>query len=146
MPKSPFRRRVSPSIPFILNVEDETGKFSQSFRLCYDLNKLALVEQELGKSALLDIGELFDNPSVTSVSVLLWAAVQEYNPEYAGKDGLEEIRYNLTIGTAKEAMDACREAFLKQLPAEQVARLKAIIEARIAGQPVPLATSPAPAV
>jgi len=147
MSKSPFRRRVSTPVSFLLNWEDEDGsKVSQSFQLCYDFNSLALVEEALGKSMLMDIGEILDNPSVKNVSVLLWAAVQEHNPEYEGKDGLREIRYNLTVGTAKEALAACSEAFIKQLPAEQVAKLREIQAARTAGeQALPLAMSPAPA-
>ena len=147
MSKSPFRRRVSGSVPFILNCEDADGtKFSQSFQLCYDFNSLALVEASLGKSMLTDIGEILDNPSVKNVSVLLWAAVQEHNPEYEGPDGLREIRYNLTVGTAKEVLAACSQAFVKQLPAEQVKRLEEIQAARAAGeQSLPLAPSLEPA-
>jgi hypothetical protein len=142
--KSALRRRVSASVPFILTYENEDGtKFSDSFRLCYDFNKLALVEEILGKSVLLDIGEILDNPSVKNVSVLLWAAVLENHPEYEGAEGLETIRYNLTTWTAKEALTACTDAFMKQLPLEQQQRLKDIQEKRAAGEKTPpLAPSP----
>jgi hypothetical protein len=138
--KSPLRRRVSPTVPFTLKVEDANGdKFEQSFRLSYDFNTLPLVEEKTGKSMLTQVGEIMDNPSVTNVSILLWAAVLENHPEYQGEEGLRTIRYNLTLATAKVALDACKEAFLLQLPADQVARLKGAVNDEL-----PLAQSPTP--
>lgn len=147
--KSPLRRRITPFVPFILKYEDSSGKYADSFKVAYDWNSLALVEIELGKNMLLDIGQVLDNPSVTNISVLLWAGVQIYHPEYEGPEGLEVLRSNLTIATAKEAKEACSEAFVKQLPAEQVEAMKRAAEAAEkaieAGEtPSPLALSPQP--
>ncbi len=139
--KSSVRRRISPFTPFILKVEDANGdKFEQSLKLSYDFNSLLLVEEKTGKSMLTQVGEVIDNPSIKNVSILLWAAVQEYQPEYEGEEGLRTIRYNLTLATAKDAKEKCAEAFLLQLPADQVARLKGEGEEATP----PLAQSPVP--
>lgn len=118
-----IRERISPSVPFTLEVEDATGKFSHSLRLSYNFDSLGLIETETGKSMLTEATEVFDNPSCKNVSVLLWAALQENHPEYRGLNGLRIIRQNLTLGQAKKAKDACEEAFVKQLPDEQVKKL-----------------------
>lgn len=124
--KSALRRRITPSVPFTLHVEDANGdKFSISFRLSYDFKALTLVEELTGKSMLTEVADVFnENPTVKNVSILLWAAVRENHPEWADEDGFDAIRANLTLATAKEALAACTEAFVKQLPAEQVARMK----------------------
>jgi len=116
--KSPLRRRIAPSVPFVLEWTNADGtKVSESFQLSYDFNSLALVEEALGKSMLLDIGEVFhERPTVKSVSVLLWAAVQENHPEYEGPEGLFVLRSNLTVKSAKAVKEACQEAFMAQLP------------------------------
>jgi len=124
-----IRERISPSVPFTLAVEDARGKFSLSLKLAYDFDALGLVEEQTGKSMLTQATEVFDNPSCKSVSVLFWAALQENHPEYAGEKGLRAVRKNLTLGQAKAAREACFEAFLKQLPDEQVAAFKGEKEA-----------------
>jgi len=144
--KSQLRQHISPSVPFILNVSDETGGYKLSFRLSYDFNAFAAVEGVLGKSMLTDVGELLENPSATNVSVLLWAAVQENHPEYVGEQGLRAIRSYLNTVTAKEAREACSAAYVKQLPAEKLEELRKIQAEREAGVTAsPLAQSPAPA-
>jgi hypothetical protein len=126
-----LRKRITPSVPFTLNVEDDNGdKFTQTFDLAYDLNTLILIEEKLGKSSFTDLGEILDNPTATNVSILFWAAVQINHPEYAGEEGLQLVRTNLTVGTAKAAMAACSEAFVAQLPEEQVKKLKELRAAR----------------
>ena len=118
-----LRERVSPSVRFVLDVQDESGKFSLPLLLSYDFDSLGLIEEHTGKSMLTAATEVFDNPSCKNVSVLLWAAVQENHPEYRGERGLKAVRKNLTLMTAKKAKDACEKAFLKQLPDEQVEKL-----------------------
>ena len=147
--KSPLRRRISPSVPFTLTFEDAEGKFSASYRLAYNWNSLALAEMELGRNLLLEMGVILENPSITTVSILLWAALQEnHEEEFAGKEGLELLRQNLTLSVARAAKEACGEAYTKQLAPEQIAAIekaqKAAEEAAAAGQD-PLAVSPTPA-
>lgn len=153
MKKTPVRRRITPTVPFVLKVEDSEGTQNISLQLAYDFNCFCLVEEKLGNktdgtpwSMLTDVGEILDNPSVKNVSILLWAAVQlNHEGEFGGDDGLWAIRNLLTIPQAQSALDKCAEAFMKQLPAERVEELKKIRAAREAGeQAPPLEPSPAP--
>lgn len=134
---SPLRRRITPFVPFVLKYTDESGEYASNLKIAYDWNSLALVELELGKNMLLDIGAVLDNPSIINVSVLLWAGLQIYHPEYEGAEGLEAVRSNLTIATAAEAKAKCSEAFVKQLPPEQVAAMEKAAAAAAAGQAAP---------
>jgi len=144
--KSAMRRRISPSVPFTLTFEDESGKASFSFKLAYNFNSLSLVEDKLGISMLTDIGNIIDTPTVKNVSVLLWAALQEnHADQYEGDEGLELIRQNLTVAQTKEALNACSAAYVKQLPPEQQARIERIVKAKEEGSEAPpLSQSPAP--
>ncbi len=135
MAKSAFRRRVSPSVPYILEVEDDAGKQSLSFQLAYDFNAFALVEEKLGKSMLTEIGELLDNPSCKNVSVLLWAALQlNHEDDFGGDEGLRSVRNLLTLENVREALEKCSEAFVKQLSKEKREALKKAQEARAKGE------------
>ena len=139
--KSPLRRRISPSVPFTLTFEDEQGKASFSYKLAYNWNSLALIEEQLGTSMIVDIGDIFENPTIKNVSVLLWAALQENHADegYAGVEGLEYIRQNLTIPIAKDALRACSDAYVAQLSPEQQARLKKLANGEQVEQSDPLA-------
>lgn len=140
--KSPLRQRITPSVPFVLDWTDADGaKQTQTFKLSYDLNALMLIEQELGISMFTDAGDVLDAPSATNTSVLLWAAVQEHQPEYEGKFGLRAIRSVLTIDTAKAAIAACSEAYITQLPEEKQKTIREFIEKKKNGE-VPLEQSP----
>lgn len=142
--KSNFRARITPSVPFILAIEDEAGKTSFALRLAYDFNSFSLIEEKLGKSMLTEVGELLDCPSAKNVSVLLWAALQiNHSEDFGGDEGLRAVRNLLTLDTAKAALSACTQAFIKQLPPDKVEELKKIQEAQKAGEPAPpLAPSP----
>lgn len=145
--KSQIRQRVTPWVPFILEWTDAGGaQQSQSFKLSYDLNAFTLIEQELGVSMFTEAGEVFDNVSAKNASVLLWAAVQENQPEYEGVAGLRAIRTLLTISSARAAIIACSEAYITQLPDAKQAILRANIEARKNGEAPPLVQSPTPTV
>jgi uncharacterized membrane protein YccC len=140
--KSPLRRRISPSVPFTLTFEDEQGVFTASYQLAYNLNSMALVELELNKSMLTSLGELLENPTATSVSVMFWAALQEnHSDEFEGEDGLRLVRTNLTVAQTRSALAACAKAYIQQLPKEQQQRLTNMVEGREAGEEaaVPLA-------
>lgn len=141
--KSAIRRRISPSVPFTLTFEDSEGKASFSYRLSYNLNSLTLVEEVLGLSMFTDIGTVVTNPSVKNVSVLLWAALQENHPEYEGVEGLEVVRQNLTIAQLRDTLNACSEAYVKQLPLEQQKNIEARIKGEKEGsEALPLTPSP----
>lgn len=145
--KSQIRQRITPWVPFVLEWTDADGaKQSQSFKLSYDLNAFMLIEQALGISMFTDAGDIFDTPSATNTSVLLWAAVQENHPEYEGQDGLRAIRTLLTVSTARVAIIACSEAYITQLPEDKQKQIRDFIAAKKSGEPVPLEQSPTPTV
>ena len=132
-----LRRRITPTVPLVLHVEDsDRGSFDVSFRLAFDLNAMALVEEKTGLNML--TGEAFKEPNASRTSILLWAAVQENNPEYAGDGGLYAIRSFLTLSNAQEVLTAINEAFIAALPREQVAAMKAAAEGVADPQPIPV--------
>lgn len=115
---SPVRRRITPSVPFTLRVENQDGSsFELSLRLAFDFNALALVEEETGINAL--NGEAFQKQNATVLSALLWAALQKHHPEYAGREGLEVVRTWLDLGNVTAVLDALTEAFLATMPKEK---------------------------
>jgi hypothetical protein len=123
--KSAVRRRITPSVPYTLDVESAGGdKFSLSFRLSYDLNALCEVEEALGKSMLTDLSDILDKPTIKVVTVLLWAALLENHSEYSGPEGLAEIRNLITLPQLKPALAACMDAFVAQLPEAQRDRIR----------------------
>jgi len=117
--KNALRKRITPSYPLRLvvrNADDST--FELNFRLSYDFNAMALVEEHTGFS-MFD-GSIFKNPSATNVSVLLWAGIQEYcGDDYTGDEGLRVIRSYLDLENVQVAQEAINEAFLVSLPKEQ---------------------------
>lgn len=124
--KSPLRRRITPSVPFILHVEDEGGNFEQSFQLAYDLNSMALFEEATGMNLFKDIGQILSTRSVTIVTALFWAGVQiNHGADYNGQEGLEILRSNITLPQFGPIMEACLKAFVTQLTREQQNALKA---------------------
>lgn len=144
--KSIMRQRITPWVPFVLKWKDHDGTEQvQSFKLSYDMNAFGLVEQQLGISMLTDAGTIFDTPTAKNVSVLLWAAVQENQPEYEGEAGLRAIRSLLTVATVKTAVIACSEAYITQLTDEKQKLIREFQEAKKRGSeaPSPLAESPA---
>ena len=143
--KSALRRRITPSVPFTLRVEDGKDIFEQSFRLSFDLNAFVLFEDTVGVNLLQNLSSIFDSPSVTTLTALFWVAIQENHPEYAGEDGLQILRSNVTLSNLGDVRLACSQAFLAQLPAEQAAKIKADMEKQAAGE-TPLAPSPVPSI
>ena len=121
--KNALRRRITPFVPFSTMIEDaDGGKFEVHFKLSFDFNALALIEEKTGLSAL--TGEVFSVPTARNTIVLLWAAIQENHPEYAGEEGLQVIGSLLSLGNAKEALQAVQAAFLASLPKDRADALK----------------------
>src|SRR5208282_369636 len=145
--KTALRKRITPSAPVTIKVENSDGSsFELSWRLTFDFNTMALVEEHTGLSML--TGEVFSNPDARRVSVLLWAAALEHQPEYEGMEGLEAIRSYLTIANTADVLHALDNAFMASLPKEKADELRAAAEAKKnkeAGQAAPPADpTPAP--
>lgn len=117
---------ASPSFPYTVVLLDRTGaKHEVSFRLTFDFRALALVEAHTGLSLLTQAGAMFQEMSVTNLTIMFWAAIQASHPEYAGKAGLEAVRSYFTLGNVEGMCDAVQEAFLVSLPPEQEAAIRA---------------------
>lgn len=123
MAKPPIRRRITPSVPLHLRVENsDKSAFELDLRLSFDFNAMALIEEKSGLN-MLD-GTAFNNPSASVISVLLWAAMQENHPEYEGDEGLAAVRTWLNIGNVASVMESLREAFLAALPEEKAKEIR----------------------
>ncbi len=132
--KSPLRRRITPAVPFLLHVEDAEGTFDQSFQIAYDLNSMALFEEATGLNLFRDIAKILAERSVRIVTALFWAGVQIHHADsYAGQEGLESLRANVTLPEFGRIMEACLQAFMTQLPKETQEKLKQQQAARTAG-------------
>lgn len=122
--KNALRRRITPFVPFSMTVEDaDGGKFEVHFKLAFDFNSYALFEEKTGLSVL--TGGAFGKPSARNTLVLLWAAVQIYQPEYAGDTGLSAIGSMLSLDMAPAAVAAVEAAFLASLPKGRLEELEA---------------------
>jgi hypothetical protein len=143
MARPPIRRRITPSIPFTMRVENaDKSSFELDLRLSFDFNALALVEQKTGINML--TMEVFDSPSVTTMSALLWAAIQENHPEYEGDEGLSTVRSWLTLANTAEVFKALTDAFLATLPKEKADAVRENMKKAEEGN-APLAESATPA-
>jgi hypothetical protein len=143
--KSAIRRRIVPSVPFTLSGEDEGGKFELSFRLAFDLNAFTEFEEVTGLNALSNMHAVWDAPTVGTITALFWAALLKNHAEdYAGPQGLREVRSLLTFADCKPAFKACIEAFISQLPPEKAAEIRKRQKDIAEGKPVdvPLAEGP----
>ena len=124
--KSEFRLRVTPPYPFVLEIEDASGKFTMAFNLCYTLNAFCLFERVTEHNFLKEMGEILGVPSVSHITVLLWAgATDPKNPDY---DLLGAIRENLTLADLPKVKDAIIKALLSQLSPEAKAKLEALMK------------------
>lgn len=142
MTKVSVRKFIGKGVPFALTVQTEEGETQLSFRLLFDFNALALVEETTGYSLL--TGAIFKHLNASISSVLFWAAVQAHSPEYAGPDGLEAIRSMLNLRNYDLAQQAVQEAFIQSLPEAQAALIREALKPKEGD--VPLAeTTVAPA-
>lgn len=129
--KPTLRRRITPSVPFTLRVEDETGVFESHLKIAFDCNAFVSFEEETGINILRDLGVVFDRPNVKLLTALLWAGLQLNHPEYDGREGLITLRANIGLGNIKDVKAACTQAFLAGLPKEQSERLAKEAEERL---------------
>ena len=145
--KSPLRRRIVKPVPLSLTYDDGNGgSFTEHYRLAFDLNSMALFEEETGMNMFKEIGTVLSTASVTVITALLWAGLQMYHSDYAGHEGLEVIRANVVLPQFGAIMEACMEAFLEQLPKDQQEKIRAAANARVNGEvkETPLAQPDAP--
>jgi hypothetical protein len=116
--KGALRRRIVPSVPLTLELTDDSGStFSRSFRLSYDFNAFALINERTGLSVL--GGNIWTKLDERVLGVMLWAAVLANHEEYASEEGLGVIRSYMDSGNADLIMEKVFDAYCVSLPADK---------------------------
>lgn len=156
MSQTALKRRIAPSVPLNLELEEDAGaKSVKNFRLSFDFNAKAEIEERTGLNLL--TAEVWTKMSARTLSIMLWAAVLANHPEYRTEDGkgnetdegLEVIRSFMEVGNSDAIHDALWNAYFISLPKDRRELLekarKELMEAakaRAEGRPLPLAQVP----
>jgi hypothetical protein len=120
--KGALRRRIVPSVPLALKLEDDSGaSFTRDFRLSFDFNAFALINERTGYSVV--DGSVWKHLDERVVGVMLWAAVLAHSPEYGDEEGLAVIRSYIDAGNAELVTESLFDAYAAGLPAEKKAAL-----------------------
>jgi hypothetical protein len=121
---SPIKHRIAPSVPVTFTVTADDGTSStRSFRLSFDFNVLARIEEKTGLRML---GyDVWRNLSAKTVGVMFWAAALPHHPEYEGDEGHEALCSYLDFAAGEKVTDALWEAFLLYLPKDRADILRA---------------------
>lgn len=141
--KVTFRERITPSVPLTLSIADETGTQELSLLVSFDLNAFVAFEEVTGVNLLTNVEAILTAPSVSILTALLWAGLQEKQDTFAGILGLKAVRNVLTLPQLAPAKKACIEAFFSQLPPEKEKRLRALLAGEPQEPESPLAEPPA---
>jgi len=91
-----LRRRIVPAVVLQLDLADDSGEqFSRTFRLSFDFNTFALIQEKTG----FDMTGLraWSNLNPATLSIMFWAAVIGNSPEYKGEEGLGVLRSYMDI-------------------------------------------------
>jgi hypothetical protein len=91
--------------------------------LCYDFNALSLIEEKTSWSLL--TGAIFNHLTAAITLTMFWAGVIANHPEYASDAGRQVLGSMITHRNAAAVSDAVSEAFIKSLPDDQQARIRA---------------------
>jgi len=128
---SALKKRIAPSHPLKLELVDDNGStFTRNFRLSFDFNALARIQERTG-IRMLGL-EIFGELSAKVLSVMFWASVLANHPDYLTVDdegeetdeGLEVIRSYMDMSNADAINDACWDAFLLTLPKDRADKLR----------------------
>jgi hypothetical protein len=127
---SALRRRIAPSVPLTLELKDDGGaSFKRDFRLAFDFNVCATIEEKTGVNVL-DASDFL--PKLTSpkvISVCFWAALLPHHPEYEEfPEGLHVIRSYMGEDNLKQISDAIWEAYLLYCPEKKREALRKLAE------------------
>ena len=114
-----LRRRIAPSFPITLQLPEEDGSIvPQTFRLAFDFNAFARIEEVTGYSVL--NGDVWKHLSSDKVlSVMFWAALLAHQPEYDSPTGLTTVRYLMDPGNADQIVEALIDAYILPLSGEK---------------------------
>jgi hypothetical protein len=127
-----LKRRIAPSTPLSLDLDREgsSGKLRLDFKLCFDMNAGAAIQEKTGL-LLTDVGIWAHIGEPKAMGAIFWAALLANHPDYNSDEGLEVARSYIQESNAGEIVDALWAAYLAFLPAEKrefVLRLKADLE------------------
>lgn len=116
---TPLRKRLAPAVPLTLNLEDDDGgKFSRSFKLCFDFGAGVAIRDKTGLN-LRDFAIWKESERPDVLSVMLWAAILRHQPEYDSEEGLEVIESYLDDGNFDQVSEALWQAYLKYVSKEK---------------------------
>jgi hypothetical protein len=138
---SALRRRIAPSVPLTLQLKDDGGaSFTREFRLSFDFNVCATIEEKTGVNVL-DASDFL--PKLTSpkvISTAFWAALLPHHADYDSDEGLIVIRSYMGEDNLKQISDALWEAYLLYCPEKKREALKKLAEqgAKEQENPTPL--------
>jgi hypothetical protein len=139
--KTAIYRRIAPSVPLSLTFKDETGEKTLHFRLAFDFNTAAAIEDKTGKNILR--GELLEDLTAKNLSAAFWAMLLLNHPEYDSDEGLLAVRTYVTIANSGEIANAVKRAFILTLAEETQKAIREAEAALAAGGEVPPANAPA---
>ena len=119
--KTPLQRMIRPSVPVTL--EFSGGEKSKTFRLSFDFNALARIEEQTGLD-MLNVFGIWTKMSATVLSAMFWAAALAHHPEYDSPEGLVAMRSYLDHDNAERTVEALWQAYLLFLPEDKAAALR----------------------
>jgi hypothetical protein len=126
---SALRRRIAPSVPLTLELLDDGGAtFKREFRLAFDFNVCATIEEKTGVNVLDAIDFLKRLISPKTISVYFWAALLPHHPEYDEPEGLRVVRSYMDESNLEKISEAVVDAYLQYCPEKKRNALREIIE------------------
>jgi hypothetical protein len=132
-PTNGLRRRIVSSLPLDLKLQDDNGSVQTlSFRLSFDFNAIALIEEQTGFQVL--TGEIWRNLNAKNLSIMFWAAILANSPQYQGEDGLEIVRSYMDAGNSDQIAEAILDAYILSLPPEKRQMMKELKEKALHGE------------
>jgi hypothetical protein len=150
MPASPIKKRIAPSVPLTLELTDDGGAtFVRNFRLSFDFNAFARIEEKTGLR-MLGIA-VWTQLSAKVLGAMLWAAVLAHHEEYdtidgqgqPTEDGLQVIRSYIDLSNADKIAEALWQAYLLNLPKDKAEMLRKARAEEEAKSKLPNAAAPA---
>jgi hypothetical protein len=116
--QSALKMRIAPSVPLSLQLEEDNGaKFTKNFRLSFDANAAAEVEERTGFNMLR--GEIWEKLSFKNLSIMFWACALANHDEYDSEEGLRVVRSYMDLSNTEKISAAVQKAFMLGLPEEK---------------------------
>lgn len=157
-PSTALKRRIAPSVPLKLELMDDGGAtFVREFKLSFDFNAAAIVEEKTGLNLL--TGAVWTSLSSRTLSWMLYAAILANHREYGRVDeegtiqptseGIDTIRSYMDIGNTDVIGDAVWDAYFISLPKdkrESLEKARAALMTKVGKDSSPLAVAPTTAL